>query len=66
MPEQPQAQITITLNPNGSVTISGAINNKILAYGLLEAGRAALDDYVPQQQSNLVIPMPRFNLNGPH
>jgi hypothetical protein len=64
MDEPPQ--ITVTLNPNGSVSISGPINNKILCYGLLEAGRKALDDYVPQAAPEIVIPYPRSNgrLNG--
>jgi len=58
---QPQAVLTIVLNANGSVSINGPINNKLLAYGLLEAGRKALDDYIPQEQPDILIPYPRFN-----
>ena len=63
--EEPQAVFQIALNANGSVSISGPINNKILCYGLLEAGRAALDDYVPQEQPGIVLlPQPHVRFNG--
>lgn len=29
-------QLTVTLNPNGSVTVSGPLANKVLCYGMLE------------------------------
>jgi len=64
MDNQPQAVLQIVLNANGSVSINGPINNKILAYGMLEAGRAALDDYVPQGAPDIVIPHPRFKIDG--
>lgn len=65
MNEPPQTQLTVTLNANGSVSISGPINNKILCYGLLEAGRAALDDYIPDAPPDIVLPFPaRFQTNG--
>ena len=61
MQEQPQAQLVITLNQNGTVTINGPINNKILSYGLLESARKALDDFVPNQPPEIVVPSFRFN-----
>jgi len=56
--------MTITLNANGSVSINGPINNKILCYGLLEAARKALDDYIPQDRPEILIPHPRFRVNS--
>lgn len=59
---EPQAKLEIMLNQDGSVTIAGPINNKILAYGMLESARKALDDYVPNQRPEIVIPTMRgFN-----
>ena len=61
MDEQPQAKLEIMLLSDGRVNIAGPINNKILAYGMLEAARKALDDYVPIAARELVIRMTRFN-----
>jgi hypothetical protein len=62
-PDPPQAQMVITLNANGSVTIAGPINNKLLSYGLLESARKALDDFVPTEQP--LVMLPSMRLNGP-
>ena len=40
-----RARIAIVLDANGNVQVSGAIDNKLVAYGLLEAARDAIRDY---------------------
>ena len=44
-----QAQITVTLFANGQVGVNGPLENKIVCYGLLEAARDAIKDYVPPE-----------------
>ena len=61
MDEQPQAVMEITLLSDGRIHIAGPIDNKILAYGMLEAARKALDDYVPNDRPSIVMVPPRFN-----
>ena len=60
---EPQAKLEIVLNQNGSVTIAGPINNKILCYGLLESARKALDDFVPNYRPQIVL-VPPLPFNG--
>jgi hypothetical protein len=52
------AKLEITLLSDGRIKVSGPIDNKILAYGMLEAARKSLDDYVPPSE-NPVIALPR-------
>lgn len=64
-PETPeiQAKLEIMFFIDGRIGLAGCIDNKILAYGLLGAGRKALDDYQPakQERPTLVILPPRFD-----
>lgn len=39
------AQLTITMDDAGGVQISGPIENKLLAYGLLEIARDSVTEY---------------------
>lgn len=50
--------LTITLNmQNGQVSVSGPIDNKTMAYGMLGAAKDAIYDY-GKQQENRVQPAP--------
>lgn len=48
--------LTIILNPNGTVSVSGPINNLILCYGLLESAKDALKNHIQNSQSKIEIP----------
>lgn len=41
-------QLVITVNPNGSISVSGPINDKVLCYGLLESAKDAVKQHVDQ------------------
>lgn len=53
----PRAQLLISLHANGSVQVQGATNDKILAYGLLECARDALQDYFEKLQRSAIVPV---------
>lgn len=56
MNESPIA-LTIILNPNGSISVSGGcIHNLILSYGLLEGAKDVLREYNQQKQNKIVVP----------
>lgn len=42
-------QVVITMNENGSVSINGPFDNKVLMLGLLETGKAAYLDFINQK-----------------
>ena len=55
--EEPQAVVlTIILNSNGTVSINGPIQNRLLCYGLLKMAEEALVDFKNSQKVNLVKP----------
>jgi hypothetical protein len=58
----PQEQLTITLTDEGKLSIAGSINNKLLAYGLLEAAKDAIRLHHEQQQNRIqpVTLMPKL------
>lgn len=49
-------ELTIRVNPNGSVTVHGPINDKILAYGMLEAARDAIFEHSMRQIASIIKP----------
>ena len=48
--------LTVTLTDNGRVTVSGPINNKILAYGMLEAAKDAIRDHIVTNVETTLVP----------
>lgn len=49
--------LTITLNlTNGQVSVSGPIDNKTMAYGMLAAAKDAIYDYGKQQENRIIQP----------
>lgn len=60
-----EVTLTITLNlQNGQVGVSGPIDNRTMAYGMLEAARDAIYDYGKQQENRIVQPAPQdFSLS---
>lgn len=49
------AQLTITLNDDGTVSVTGPIDNQLACYGMLEMARDALSAHT-QNKSRLVQP----------
>ncbi len=58
------SQITIILDAAGRVHVNGQIENKLLAYGMLESAKDAIRDYVKKQSegSGIVTLPPGFGL----
>lgn len=50
MPQE-SPQLLIRINPNGTVTVHGPLGNRVLCYGMLEAARDAVRDYVTPTQA---------------
>lgn len=51
--------LTITLNlQNGQVSVSGPIDNKTMAYGMLAAAKDAIYDYGKQQENRVQLAAP--------
>lgn len=49
-------QLVITMNPEGSLNVSGPIQNKLFAYGMLEMAKDAIRQHHIDNQ-NLVQPV---------
>jgi len=52
-------KLEIVLNDNGSVTITGPIENKILCWGLLQAATLQVFNYDPSAKK-MVVPIASF------
>jgi len=44
------AQITIVMDDAGMIHVSGQIDNKVAAYGMLAAAKDAIHDYIKKKQ----------------
>lgn len=57
---QPMPPITfaITRNPDGSISINGPIQDKMLCYGLIEMGRDAVRTYHEQANKTAIQVVP--------
>lgn len=54
----PAQVLTITINEQGQLNVSGPINNKLLAYGMLELAKECVAEHHRQQASGIVMPEP--------
>ena len=52
--------MVITLMPDGNITVSGPLNDRIMSFGLLEAARCIIQDNAKQQAANEPAPMIMF------
>lgn len=62
----PSIRLVVEMLPDGRVTVSGPIDNKLLCYGLLESAKDAIRDYIVAN-AKLVQPValvPRLGPNG--
>ena len=58
-------KLTITLSPNGGVSVTGPIDNAMLCYGLLEVAKDVVRTHVQKKAESLIIqPMTRVVLPG--
>jgi hypothetical protein len=46
--------LTIKLLPDGSININGPIADKVLCYGMLEAAKDAVREYVAASRSRII------------
>jgi len=58
---EPQAQLLITLMVDGTVQVSGPIDNKLLCYGLLGCAQDAIREYKAKQTTN-IISLPQMGM----
>lgn len=49
-------KLEIVLNDNGSVTVSGPFQNKIICYGMLEAAKGVVQAWSPDKKPLIEIP----------
>ncbi len=55
--EQPLLQMMIIFNPNnGQVQVTGPLNNRTLAYGMLEMAREAIYELKEKMKPQIQIP----------
>lgn len=52
-----QAELIIRLTAEGKIEIQGPIDNKLTCYGLLEAGRDAIQEYHDAKARSTIIPV---------
>lgn len=65
--EQPEQQapnggrphLVIALKEDGSLVVTGSINEKILAYGLLDSARDAIQDHITRMQKAQIVAPPK-------
>lgn len=60
------AELKITISDQGGIQVSGAIENPVQAYGILELGKQALADHYKKLNDRLVQPVsiaPNFKLD---
>lgn len=55
--------LTITVTPEGRMSVTGPIDNKILAYGLLDAARDVIKDHNDKPKSPILQPT-KLQING--
>ena len=53
-------ELLVQLLPNGSVQVTGPIGNRALCYGILEAAKDAIRNYVVPKDQPVIIPVTRF------
>ena len=56
-------RLIIQMNENGSITVSGPINDKILSFGMLEGAKDAIRDHIHKSQQALLV-QPNGNKHG--
>jgi hypothetical protein len=49
-----QAQLVVTIDEAGKISVTGPINDPILAYGMLECARDAIKDFNDQQAKRII------------
>jgi hypothetical protein len=64
-----KAVMTITIEDNGTINVTGPIQDKILAYGMLESAKDAVREFLARQAAGdgprIAIPSVRMpNPNG--
>jgi len=58
--------ITVTMERDGSVNVSGPLNNPVLCYGLLESGKIAVQKFVQDQsEKHIIEPPPGLRIVNP-
>ena len=57
-------QLTITLQDDGQLQVSGPIQNKALAYGLLELAKDAIRNAETPKAPDIIVPVRLMPDNG--
>lgn len=53
----PRAQLTITINDDGTVSITGPIHDKMVCYALLEVGRDTIKEHADALAKSPIVPV---------
>lgn len=52
------AKIEITINETGMINVSGCLENKLMAYGMLLAAHDVIKDHNDAKQKSLILAVP--------
>jgi hypothetical protein len=53
-------KMTIEIQPDGSVAVSGPLGSKMICYGMLEAAKDAVREYVDENKRIVKAPLGMF------
>ena len=59
-PQPPRAQLLIVLNHDGTIGVSGPIDNKLLSLGMIECAKEAIIEHIRKATSLISAPPPGF------
>ena len=50
-----EATLTIVLDPQGQIQVSGPLDNMLLCYGMLELAKVSIKDYATAKQQRVQV-----------
>ena len=50
-------KLTITMSPNGAVSVTGPIDNGLICYGLLEVAKDVVRDHIKKKAESGIVPV---------
>jgi len=56
-------ELLVKYNADGSVSVNGPINDRLLCYGMLEMAKDAVRDYNKERESKIIKPA-KLEING--
>ncbi len=51
------AKLTITMSPNGAISVTGPIDNGLLCFGLLEVAKDVIREHIRKKAESGIVPV---------